>query len=41
VIISNKATFEESVYNYSAGFGFVWEELEVPIPYDNDWRRAE
>ncbi|HZD81080.1 MAG TPA: mechanosensitive ion channel domain-containing protein [Actinomycetota bacterium] len=41
VSVSNKATFTEPVYNYSAVFDFIWEELVVPIPYDADWRRAE
>jgi small-conductance mechanosensitive channel len=41
VAVSNKATFEQPVFNYSAAFDFVWEELAIPIPYDSDWRRAE
>jgi len=41
VSISNKATFEQPAYNYSAFFEYVWEELRVPVPYSADWRRAE
>lgn len=41
VAISNKATFTEPVYNYSAAFEFVWEELTVPIAYGSDWETAE
>jgi small-conductance mechanosensitive channel len=41
VTISNKATFESPVYNFSAAFGYVWDELMVPVPHDADWRRAE
>jgi small-conductance mechanosensitive channel len=41
VSISNKATFEAPVYNFSATFDYVWEELTVPIPHDADWERAE
>lgn len=41
VAVSNKATFSQPVYNYSAVFEFIWEELTVPIPYDGDWRTAE
>jgi small-conductance mechanosensitive channel len=40
VAISNKATFTEPVFNYSAAFEYLWEELTVPIPYDADWQRA-
>jgi small-conductance mechanosensitive channel len=41
VAISNKATFTEPVFNYSAAFGFIWEELTVPVAYDADWQMAE
>lgn len=41
VAISNKATFTEPVYNYSAAFEFIWEELTLPIGYDSDWSGAE
>lgn len=41
VAISNKATFTEPVYNYSATFEFIWEELTLPVAFDADWRRAE
>jgi small-conductance mechanosensitive channel len=41
VAISNKATFTEPVFNYSAMFGFVWEELTIPIPFDADLDAAE
>lgn len=41
VAISNKATFTEPVYNYSAAFEFIWEELTVPVGHDSDWSDAE
>lgn len=41
VSVSNKSVFTHPVFNYSATFDFLWEELVVPIPYDDDWRRAE
>lgn len=41
VAISNKATFTEPVYNYSAAFEFIWEELTVPVAYGSDWTAAE
>ncbi|MGD9749555.1 MAG: mechanosensitive ion channel family protein [Acidimicrobiia bacterium] len=40
VAISNKATFTEPVFNYSAIFEFIWEELSVPVAHDEDWRAA-
>jgi small-conductance mechanosensitive channel len=41
VSVSNKAVFTSPVFNYSASFDFLWEELVVPIPHDQDWRKAE
>lgn len=40
VAISNKATFTEPVFNYSAVFNFLWEELTMPVAFDADWDRA-
>ena len=41
VAVSNKATFTEPVYNYSAVFEYIWEELTFPVRHDSDWSRAE
>src|SRR5207248_4357860 len=41
VAVSNKATFTNPVYNFSAVFEFIWEELTVPIAYRSDWHGAE
>jgi small-conductance mechanosensitive channel len=41
VSVSNKATFTEPVFNYSAVFDFIWEEVTIPVPYDADWHLAE
>lgn len=41
VALSNKTTFTEPVFNYSAALDFIWEEVVVPIPYRGDWKLAE
>lgn len=41
VAISNKATFTEPVYNYSAVFDFIWEELTLPVAHSGAWSEAE
>ncbi|MDQ4143296.1 MAG: mechanosensitive ion channel family protein [Actinomycetota bacterium] len=41
VAVSNKTTFTEPVFNYSAVFDYIWEELTIPVGYQEDWRRAE
>src|SRR4051794_13763968 len=41
VAVSNKSTFTSPVYNFSAIFEFLWEELTIPIAYRSDWHEAE
>lgn len=40
VAISNKATFTHPVFNYSAFFDFIWEEVEVAIPHHGGHAQA-
>ena len=41
VAVSNKATFTEPVYNFSAAFDYLWEEIAFPIAHSSDWQLAE
>jgi hypothetical protein len=41
VSLSNKLTFTDPVFNYSAAFSYIWEELTLPVPYRDDWRRGD
>jgi small-conductance mechanosensitive channel len=41
VAVSNKTTFTQPVYNYSAVFEYIWEELSLPISHHGDWQAAE
>lgn len=41
VAVSNKATFTDPVYNYTAIFEYIWEEITFPISYRSDWEKAE
>ena len=40
VTVSNKAFFDEPIYNYSKDFDYVWEEITVPVSYTTDWGRG-
>jgi small-conductance mechanosensitive channel len=40
VTVTNKAFFDEPVYNYSQGFDYIWEEITVPVTYTSDWEKA-
>lgn len=41
VSVSNKKTFTEPVFNYSAHFEWMWDELTFTVPYEADWHAAE
>jgi hypothetical protein len=40
VTISNKAFFDEPIYNHSKDFEYVWEEITIPVAYTTDWERG-
>ncbi len=40
VRIANSFVFKEPVYNYSADFPFVWDEISIPIKYGSDHNLA-
>jgi small-conductance mechanosensitive channel len=40
VRIANSAVFKEPVYNYSADFPFLWDEIKLPVRYGSDWKLA-
>jgi small-conductance mechanosensitive channel len=40
VRIPNSAVLKEPVFNYSAHFPFVWDELTLPVKYGSDWQQA-
>jgi small-conductance mechanosensitive channel len=41
VTVTNKAFFDEPIYNYSQGFDYIWEEIAVPVTYTSDWEKAQ
>ena len=40
VHIPNSKLFKGPVYNYSRGFGFIWQELSLTVTFRSDWRTA-
>ena len=40
VRVANSFVFKEPVFNYSADFPFVWDELVVPVKYGSDYRQV-
>lgn len=41
VRIANSFVFKEPVFNYSADFHFLWDEIKIPIQYGSDYKMAE
>lgn len=41
VRLSNATIFEEPVYNYTREFPYIWEEINLPVPYTADYKKAE
>lgn len=40
VRVANSFVFKEPVYNYSADFPFLWDEIMIPFKYGSDYRLA-
>jgi small-conductance mechanosensitive channel len=40
VRVANSFVFKEPVFNYSADFAFLWDEITVPVKYGGDYRLA-
>ncbi len=41
VRIANSYVFKEPVFNYSADFPFLWDEITLPVRYGSDWKAAK
>jgi small-conductance mechanosensitive channel len=40
VRVANSFVFKEPVYNYSADFPFLWDEIKIPIQYGSNYTMA-
>jgi len=40
VRVANSFVFKEPVFNYSADFPFLWDEIVLPVKYGSDWKLA-
>ncbi|MEX2573832.1 MAG: mechanosensitive ion channel family protein [Balneolaceae bacterium] len=39
--IPNHRVFSESIANYTSDFDFIWNELEVPVTFESNWKKAK
>ncbi len=40
VTVPNKVIISDSITNYTKDNNFLWDEINVPIKYESDWKRA-
>ena len=40
IIIPNGQVLTKSVQNFSRDHSFLWDEIQIPITYESNWRRA-
>jgi small-conductance mechanosensitive channel len=40
VTISNKTLYDNPVFNYNRHWGYLWDEIMIPVTYASNWRRA-
>jgi small-conductance mechanosensitive channel len=41
VHVPNSAIFLHTVYNYTRGFHFIWNELPITVTFRSDWQAAQ
>jgi small-conductance mechanosensitive channel len=41
VTVTNDKVFDEPVYNYTREFPYIWDEISLPVRYQDDRARAE
>jgi small-conductance mechanosensitive channel len=41
VTVTNDKVFDEPVYNYTHEFPYIWDEINLPVHYSEDYRAAE
>ena len=40
VNVANRAVWTHPVYNFTQHWGYLWDEITLPISYESDWQRA-
>jgi small-conductance mechanosensitive channel len=40
VTVANREVWTNPVYNYTQHWGYLWDEITLPITYQSDWQRA-
>jgi small-conductance mechanosensitive channel len=40
VTVANRTVWVSPVYNFTQHWGYLWDEITLPITYESDWQRA-
>jgi len=40
VNVANRMVWTNPVYNFTQHWGYLWDEITLPISYESDWQRA-
>jgi len=40
VTVANRVVFSDPVFNYTQSWGYLWDEIRIPVTYESDWRLA-
>jgi len=41
VTVPNSAIFAKSVFNYTRGFRYIWNEISILVTFESNWRKAQ
>ena len=41
VFFPNSFIFKNHFFNYSTGNSFIWDEIDITVTYESDWKRAK
>jgi len=36
----NNKIFTEAIFNYTSGFEYIWDEINILVTFESDWRKA-
>jgi small-conductance mechanosensitive channel len=40
VTVANRVVWVNPVYNFTQHWGYLWDEITLPVTYESDWQRA-
>lgn len=41
IYVPNVIIFKESLFNYSKGIPYIWNEIPIAIPFESNWKKAK